>query len=209
MTIDEACEILNVNINSSIDEIKRNYKKLVLENHPDRFSDEKQKKEREEKLKKINEAYNVLSGKQRVKQDYFNNIHDDFFDYNFFNFFSNGFWNNKKSSDANFKIVFSLDELLNGTKKMFEVINYEICDKCNGQPFTNKTTCTKCKGSGVITEKRKDKNVTMVLKTPCIKCNGRGFIAEKTCEKCNGSGRIRVIRKFVVNIPKAEEITTK
>ncbi len=220
MTINEAFKILGVNKNSSEDEIKRVYKKLALENHPDRFTDEKEKQKKEEKFKKINEAYQTISQKSQISDfdqsgfsgfQGFPNIN------NFVNdFFNGGSFGFESSAPSNFdlrdkrnlvlNITLSFEEIQNGTKKEFEIVDYNNCSECNGNPFKDKETCSECGGTGFVVQRKQFQQVQMVTKTTCQKCYGNGFTAKEVCKKCNGTGVDKVIKKYVLNIPKAEEI---
>jgi molecular chaperone DnaJ len=220
MTINEAQKILGIDKNSSEDEIKKVYKKLALENHPDRFVDEKEKQNKEEAFKKINEAYQVLCQKSSSQipngfsgfpfdiNDFFKNINAYEWENNFSNFSQRRKWQAQSQDRANLilNITLTFEEILIGSKKEFEIVDYNKCDECNGDPFKNKKPCDECGGTGFVIQKKQFQQMQMVTKNTCSKCFGNGFTAEEVCEKCKGSGVEKVIRKFVLNIPKAEEI---
>jgi molecular chaperone DnaJ len=222
MTINEAFKILGVSKNSSDDEIKKAYKKLALENHPDRFTDEKEKQKKEEKFKKINEAYQAISQKSQIPD--FDQSFSGFpsgFPFNINDFFGGpaGFdfsgpaprrdFDPRDKNNLVLNITLTFEEILKGTKKEFEIVDYNSCSECNGNPFKDKETCSECGGTGFVVQKRQFQQVQMISKTTCQKCYGNGFTAKEVCKKCNGTGVDKVIKKYVLNIPKAEEISEK
>jgi len=200
-------EILGVSQNSSEDEIKKAYKKLALEHHPDKFTDENEKKLHEEKFKEINEAYQQITKGTQFQPDFNPWRHTDDFGggFNFNDFLSDFFGSRSNQKQQTAHITFSVDELINGVTKEFVVSKHMKCDKCNGDPFHNKRTCEKCNGNGRVYEKQGGSNSFFVMAIPCSNCRGMGFTFESTCDKCKGSGKQREDKKYSVKV-KAREI---
>lgn len=206
-------DVLGVPQDSSEEEIKKAYRKLATQFHPDKFANEKEKRDNEEKFKEINEAYSILTNKQPTP-DIFSHFGVADFGINDFlkNFFRNsgafGFDQasaTRNVNDIKLSIEVTLNELKNGTNKKIEIIDNVVCPLCDGRPFKNKKTCSKCRGSGVDERIKQDNNTIHIVSTQCIQCEGRGFSFDEKCAVCGGRGTKRIVRVLTIEIPKCKE----
>lgn len=191
-------KILNLNKDSSIDEIKKSYKKFAILYHPDKTNGDKDK---EEKFKNVSEAYSILGDKDK-KQQYdtqskFGNsynpnpfsafggvgdIWSSFFgsEANPFEQYFGGNYQYKEyqeNLDININIIVTLRDVYKGTPIKVSYKRYVQCDDCNGTGFDKNgkfDTCEVCNGTG-----RNQNHV-------CEYCQGKGKIFSETCKSCNG-----------------------
>ncbi len=211
-------EILGVSRDASDEEIKRAYRKLALQYHPDRNPGDK---EAEEKFKEISEAYEVLSDpeKRRIYDMYgheglegkgystgFSDIDEIFstFDDIFEDLF--GFRTStrrrrrarpRRGRDLRYDIEITLEEAYKGTEKEISFERLEPCPECNGIGGKNRITCPSCGGMGQITRSHGFFHIS----TTCTRCNGEGYIFAEPCPECRGSGVVRKKRKINIKIP--------
>ena len=223
-------EVLGVSKTATDEEIKKAYKKLAKQYHPDLNPDSKTA---EEKFKEVNEAYEVLSDPQkRAGYDQFghagaNGAGSDFgggfggfgggfggadfgggFGDIFEAFFGGGGGGKsnrpQKGNDLRVDIQVTFEEAVAGIKKEITVERYEKCDTCEGSgaaPGTQPTSCSQCSGTGKI---RINQNTPFgqfqTVKT-CPRCQGKGVIIENPCKSCHGSGKVKRKKNIVVQIP--------
>ena len=227
-------EVLGVAKTAANDEIKKAYRKLAMQYHPDRNPGNK---EAEEKFKEATEAYEILSDeKKRSQYDQFGfqGVHSDFadaysrggFDFSsmfggsggfgdlddIFSSFFGGFVRNSRSqrrgNDIRHDITLSLEDAVFGKKMEIKLDKNDICDACNGtgaEPGTKMQTCPTCGGSGEV---RMAQGFFSVRKT-CSKCNGSGSIVTTPCKKCRGAGTVKKSKTISVNIPNGIEDNTQ
>lgn len=203
--------LLGVSKDSSIDEIKKSYKKLALKHHPDRGGDP-------ETFKKINEAHDVLSDPtKRQKYD----IGGDDLDLNDLfsgmgrgdspfspfmgSFFRTNMFHPNHPRQSHIKIEkqihVSLKDAYHGCDKLVEVVIEDKCKACDH-------SCSSCNGRGlvekVITQRQGFAIFTQKQLIKCEKCNGSGSTPNKsdnnTCDVCNGTKKIIVKNKFKVTL---------
>ena len=217
-------ELLGVERNANIDEIKKAYKKLALKYHPDRNPGNK---DAEEKFKEITAAYDVLSdaNKRAGYDNYghggahggfdFSQTTGDFSDI-FNDFFGGGFSNRsrtKRSSatpgaDLRYDLRVTLEEALNGIKAPIHYVTNVKCNECQGsgsEGAIQPIQCHTCQGSGRV---RSQQGFFTVERT-CNTCYGEGEIVKNKCKKCGGSGRKRDEVNILASIPKGVEDGTK
>lgn len=221
----EYYEILGVNENASQDEIKKAYKKKAKKYHPDSGNEEAD----EEKFKKINEAYQILSdeekrkkydrfGKAGVNEEARREARQDFgnFEDLFSSIFGGGFGSQrrskrnkeKKGQDLRAKVSITLKEAFEGVEKSIKVNRFSECDKCGGAGTTeegSKVKCSTCDGSGRVRDAQRSAFGTQVTVRECPECNGMGEKIENPCNKCNGDGRHRENETISFEIPKGAE----
>jgi molecular chaperone DnaJ len=207
-------EILGVPRNASKEEIKRAYRRLALQYHPDR----NKSPDAEEKFKEISEAYAVLSDDEKRKlydmygragvtssytqEDLFRSIRFDFdelfrdlgfgdFDSIFERFF--GFGRRAREPQPTFvEAEISLEDAFRGGEKSFTVDFHEVCDRCGGtgaEPGWVER-CRVCNGSGQRVERRQAGFMFFTTVTTCQACGGAGQTVKKRCERCRGSGTV-------------------
>ena len=214
-------EVLGVPKQSSADEIKRAYRKLARENHPD--VNAHRREEAEASFKEIGEAYGVLSDQQkRAAYDQYGhagvnggadfgggaggvNI-GDIFDV----FFNGGAGQSggretvRGGSDLRMDVTLTLEEAFAGVTKKLNVPSLIRCETCEGKgaaPGTQTEICTGCRGSGRVQQVRQTFFGQFVQEAPCARCGGSGKFIPTPCTKCKGDGRIRGQREVNVQIP--------
>ena len=197
---------LGVDNTASQEEIKKAYRKLAMQYHPDRNSGDKAA---EDKLKQINEAYGVLSNEQKRNEydnpDPFANFMGGFGD--IFNVRNRrgpvkkpmpSVDTPRRGQDLKFVVDVPMYSFIIGEDHELEVSYMDICMSCNGIGATELQECPNCRGTGVIS-KTINRGQDMVMHTTanCPSCAGKGFIPKDTCESCHGTGGVSVDRKIV------------
>ncbi|MEW6286776.1 MAG: molecular chaperone DnaJ [Chloroflexota bacterium] len=212
-------DVLGVGRNASDDEIKAAFRKLARQYHPDVNKDPGA----EEKFKEINEAYGVLSDREkRARYDRFGReglgnmggFHDytvdfsDLFEELFGSFgFSTGRSSRRsprRGRDLQMQINLTFEEAVFGVEKEIEFQREEICSRCNGsgaEPGTSPVRCATCNGQGEVRQVRQTFLGQMVQTTTCPSCNGRGEIISTPCKTCRGGGLERKTVTKKVQIP--------
>ncbi|WNY25063.1 molecular chaperone DnaJ [Methanolapillus millepedarum] len=218
-------EILGVSKDASEDEIKKKYRKLAMEFHPDRNDSP----EAEEKFKEISEAYAVLSdSEKRATYDKFGHsgfdsrysTEDifrgaDFSDFGdifgdiFGNIFGAGFGGSKRrgpqrGGDLQYDIRMSFAEAYAGKTISIDIPKTATCDTCSGsgaKPGTVPKTCPECRGSGVVSKTMRTPFGNMLTQSACPTCGGTGQKIESPCPKCAGKGKVKTVKKLSVTIP--------
>ena len=223
-------EVLGVDKNASANDIKKAYRKLAIQYHPDKNPDNK---EAEEKFKEAAEAYSVLSDpdkKARYDQfgfegvngaggggfsgagmdinDIFSMFGDIFGGHGGFGGFG-GFGGGNagpakhRGSDQRVKVKLTLQEIANGVTKKFKLKKYVTCTHCNGSGAENGAveTCPDCKGTGRVVRTQQSFFGMMRSEVDCPRCNGQGKIVKEKCRHCNGDGIVMGEEIVEVNIP--------
>ncbi|MGI6499057.1 MAG: molecular chaperone DnaJ [Oscillospiraceae bacterium] len=219
-------EVLGVSKSATEDELKKAYRKLAKQSHPDLHPDDK---EAEAKFKEINEAYAVLSdSSSRSKYDQFGHAGVDpnygagaggwggfeggFADFDlgsiFDSFFGGGARprNNgpQKGENLRASVMISFEEAAFGCEKEISISRSETCDECDGTGCAEGTTaeiCSECNGTGTVRTQRQTPMGVFSSTTTCNKCGGTGKIIHQPCKVCKGSGSVRRQRKISVHIP--------
>jgi chaperone protein DnaJ len=218
-------EILGLTKGASDEDIKKAFRKLAIQYHPDK---NKGNKEAEEKFKEINEAYQVLSDPEKKAQyDQFGTADfqggfggfDSGFDFSdiggfgdiFSSFFGGGFSGGggrrnaaERGADLEVTLRLTFEEAVFGVEKEININRHERCETCSGsgaKPGTSPKTCDKCGGSGQIRVQRSTPLGSFVSMSTCDKCSGKGKLITDPCQTCKGTGKEKKNRKIKVNIP--------
>ena len=223
-------EVLGVGKSASDDELKKAYRKLAKQYHPDMNPGNK---EAEAKFKEVNEAYEVLSDKdKRAKYDQFGHagVDPNFgaggfgggfggFDMGdidlgdiFGSFFGGGFGGQRKAdpnapqrgASLRASITIKFAEAMTGCEKEISLNRMETCDSCRGTGCASGTTaevCPDCRGTGQIRIQRGGGGFAFSTTAPCSKCRGTGKLIHQPCPDCRGEGQVRRQRNIKVRIP--------
>jgi molecular chaperone DnaJ len=204
-------DTLGVPKNASPAEIKKAYRKLAREHHPDQGGDEA-------RFKEIQGAYDVLSDPEKRKQyDQFGSANGrggpQFQEFDlgdlgdlFGGLFGGGGFGRsarrqpERGADLQAEVHVSFEDSLRGVQVPVRAEVETACHTCGGtgaEPGTAPVTCPQCGGRGVVS----DSQGLFSLSHPCPRCRGNGTIIETPCTTCRGSGRERVQRTFQVKIP--------
>jgi len=209
-------DILEVSRNASQEDIKKSYKKLAFQFHPDK---NKGNKDAEIKFKEISNAYSILSNPEtKERYDHLgdenfnndsggNNQHeaanmDEIFQHLFgsrrggFNPFGD-FGQNNICNNIIKHYNITLEDIYNGISKTVKITLNKYCTKCF-------TTCTTCKGSGMIQQIMQVGPMTQIFNMSCNKCGGAKIMNKnnKDCKECKGNGTFEVEQTAVLNMPK-------
>lgn len=219
MTDRDYYEVLGVGRSASNEEIKKAFRRLARQYHPD----VNKSPDSEERFKEINEAYAVLSdAEKRAAYDRFGhagvrgtggvNVDFDFPDFAdiFGEFFGFGRTSRRarnvprRGADLQYRVDLSFEESVFGAEKEIEITRDEACETCSGsgaEPGTSPVRCATCGGSGEVRQARQTILGSMVQVTTCPTCKGTGETIETPCHTCSGRGFQRQTRKKVVSIP--------
>lgn len=223
-------EILGISKSASADEIKKAYRKVAMQYHPDRNEGDKAA---EEKFKEAAEAYEVLSDADKKSQydrfghaglknngrggfgnmnteDIFSQFGDIFGDDIFGSFFGGGSRgggrrsHGVRGSNLRVKIKLNFEEIANGATKTIKVKKYVSCNTCNGTGAKDKggvQTCSTCGGSGQVRKVTNTFLGQMQTVTTCPTCNGEGTTITNKCTSCRGEGRVYGEETVNIDIP--------
>src|SRR5882724_8891403 len=222
-------EILGVSRSADADELKRSYRKLAMQYHPDRNAGDKTA---EQTFKNVNEAYDVLKDVQkraaydRFGHAAFENGSRGPGDGGFAGGFSGGFADifeemfgamgggrrtqagPSRGSDLRYNLEVSLEDAFRGKQTTVRVATFANCDSCKGsgaEPGTSPAACRTCHGHGRV----RAQQGFFTIERPFPTCQGSGQVIEKPCRPCGGQGRIRREKTLSVNIPPGVEDGTR
>ena len=220
-------EVLGVESRASAEEIKKAYRKLALQYHPDRNPGNKKA---EEKFKEAAEAYEVLrdTEKRNIYDQFgheglqgtgftgfggfedifstFGDIFEDFF----------GFGTRRRGqrttarpgADLLYDMRINFTEAVFGTEQEIEIPTSAKCDSCGGtgrEPGTEEEVCPMCHGQGQILQSQGFFRIS----TTCHRCGGQGRIVANPCHSCNGSGQTKVTKRVMVKVPAGVDTGTR
>jgi molecular chaperone DnaJ len=208
-------KVLGVSRDASAEEIKKAYRKLARENHPDRNPDDPKA---EDRFKSIQQAYDTLSDPEKRKQYDAGGMFAGFggrpfgsgsgggFTADIGDIFSSFFGRGRseprtvRGSDLETDVQLSFDQAVNGTQLSISVPKSERCLTCDGsgaKPGTSPKVCSRCGGRGIDAQSQGFFSISQ----PCPQCGGSGEVIEDPCETCGGSGVTRQMKRYKVNIP--------
>ncbi|MDP2090797.1 MAG: DnaJ C-terminal domain-containing protein [Candidatus Gracilibacteria bacterium] len=213
--------ILELDKSASKEDIKKAYRKLAMQYHPDRNAGDKAA---EEKFKQINEAYSTLSDDTKRQQyDMFGKaggasgnpfgggfsggVDVDLGDI-FESFFGGGFGGKSRKRSTNYAgediettIKIDLKTSIYGGKEKIKFNKKETCVTCDGEGGKGKTTCSKCNGRGQITYTTQSMFGTIQQTGTCDVCSGSGEVFSEVCSNCHGEKRKLVKKEIEIDIP--------
>jgi molecular chaperone DnaJ len=207
-------EVLGVNRDAGEEEIKKAYRKLAMQHHPDRNPDNPKA---EEKFKEAKEAYEVLcDADKRAAYDRFGHRGVDAaagagaggagFADAFGDIFSEIFGGGRarsnvyRGADLRYNLEISLEEAARGTETKIRIPTLETCETCGGsgaKAGTEPVTCPTCQGQGQV----RIQQGFFSLQQSCPRCSGTGKIIRDPCGTCSGAGRVRRQKTLSVKIP--------
>jgi molecular chaperone DnaJ len=217
-------EILGLERGASDEEIKRSFRKLAQQWHPDVNTDP----DADARFKEINEAYQVLSDPQRRQQyDTFGRAgvggtgsgaegygpfggfqgFGDIFDAFFGGAAAGGAGRRTRrpaGADLRYDLQLTFEEAVFGAEKELSFNALDTCETCDGsgaEAGSEPVSCPQCDGTGEVREVRNTLLGQMVNVTPCGRCRGSGRIVEKPCTVCHGEGRAERKRTLRVTVP--------
>lgn len=202
-------EILGVSRSASQDEIKRAYRKLARELHPDVNASE----EAQERFKLVTHAYEVL-GDEQARRNYDMGGQSDVFGFGdiFETFFGGGTRGPRsraeRGQDALLRVELSFEEAIFGCEKSIPVDTAVLCETCLGscaKPGTSAKVCDICRGSGSVQTQVQSLLGSVVTSSPCGSCRGYGHVIPEPCLDCRGQGRVRARRDIELKIPAGVE----
>jgi molecular chaperone DnaJ len=213
-------EVLGVSRDANEEELKRAYRRLARQYHPD----VNKGADAEERFKEINEAYEVLSDRdKRARYDRFGHagVQDagmgtsgfGGFGFGFEDIFDSFFGGMRtdasrhrpqRGRDLRYDLTLSFAEAIFGCEKDLELYRYESCPVCKGtgaKPGTTPVRCTECNGTGEIRRVQRSFLGSLVNVTTCPKCGGTGEEIPTPCPECGGKKQVRRPRRLAVKIP--------
>ena len=214
-------EVLGIPRTSSADDVKRAFRKLAHQYHPDKNNDNSAS----EKFKEINEAYEVLSDPERRETyDRFGHAGETFgkgSDNDIFRGFGGGLGDifetffggtsgrktrsgPQRGSDLRHHLTIEFEEAVFGCEKEIEIHRTENCSKCQGtgcKPGSNPVKCPECNGSGEIRQVQRSFFGQFVNVTICLRCGGTGQITSDPCPICKGAKHEEKTRRISVSVP--------
>jgi molecular chaperone DnaJ len=213
--------ILEVDSSASPDELKRSYRRLARQYHPDTNPGDAQA---EARFKEISQAYEILSDPdRRANYDRFgsdvgaggNPFGDAGSVQDIFDMFFGGMGNRsgqrrgpQPGPDAEMSVEISLDEAAFGASKEVTVTLPQRCGECHGSgcaPGTSPVTCVECAGLGEVRRVRNSILGQMMTTSVCTRCQGQGSRIDQPCPRCRGEGRENLSTTFSVQIPAGVE----
>ena len=223
-------EVLGVQKGASDDEIKKAYRRMAKQYHPDLHPGDK---EAEAKFKEVGEAYEVLSDAQKkARYDQYGHAGVDpnfgaggagggwggawgAQDIDLGDIFSSFFGGGgggrradpnapRRGGDVSTDVVISFEEAAFGCRKQVTVRTVKTCTDCGGSGAakgTSATTCPVCRGTGQETRQQRTPFGVFQTQTTCSRCQGKGRIIETPCRTCGGGGQVRTSETVGINIP--------
>jgi len=203
-------EVLGVGRQASADDLKKAFRKIAMDSHPDRFPDDAVAASR---FKEASEAYTVLSdpGRRRTYDMFGHSAVEgsgpfaDIFD----TFFGGGGrgarrQRSNRGDDLRYDMTITFEEAFLGVEKQIDVPRLATCDRCGGngaEPGSGEETCPGCRGSGQIRRAAQSIFGSVVTAATCPTCGGAGRLLKNPCVQCRGQGRLERAHRLSVRIP--------
>jgi len=226
MARDDLYSVLGVDKKASAEEIKKAYRRLARQHHPDRNPGDAKA---EAKFKQVSAAYDVLGDEEKRKQYDrgglfggaggpggaaggaggfgFGDILNDLFGSAAGGGTASGPGRGtpprprpERGRDLEAEVAISFDQAISGTQVPLSVPTRQTCGTCRGsgaRPGTSPVICPRCNGRGIESQGQG----LFSISTPCTQCGGAGTVVEDTCPTCQGTGSISTVKKYRVNIP--------
>jgi len=219
-------KILDVSRNASEEEIKKSYRKIAMQFHPDRNPGNK---DAEDRFKMASEAYEVLRDPEKREiydrygieglkgtgftgfrgfEDIFSTFGDIFEDFFGFGTTQRRRTKARSGADLRYDLKISFYEAAFGKEHEIEIPRNALCDVCDGTGAklgTHPTHCPNCKGTGQVTRSQG----FFTISTTCGHCRGEGNIIPHPCKACHGHGRVRQTKKLQIKIPPGVDTGSK
>ena len=223
-------EVLGVARDASEDEIKRAYRKMALQNHPDHNPDNP---EAEQRFKEAAEAYEVLRDpERRARYDqfghagvgnngdfggfgsaedifaHFGDIFGDMFGFSMGGGTRRGGPRPTAGADLRYNLNITFAQAARGAEITLNIPRMVPCGECHGSgaaPGTSRETCRQCGGSGQV----RNSQGFFQFVVPCPTCHGEGYTISKPCPKCRGKGQVQETRELSVRIPAGVDTGTR
>ena len=210
-------DVLGVSRDATQDDIRKAYRRLAREHHPDVNEDP----EAERRFKEINLAYQTLSDPARRRQyDLFGGegLSPDMFGFGDLGDIVEAFFGASpfgrartrrrtrtvRGSDVRLTLQLTFEEAVFGSTKEVAVRALRLCDRCQGtgaEPGTLPSRCSTCGGSGEVSDVRRSVFGTVMTSRTCPRCEGTGEEIASPCGRCRGDGRVPAERSVAVEIP--------
>jgi molecular chaperone DnaJ len=215
-------EVLGVARSASPDDIRKAFRRLARQYHPD----VNKSPDAEGRFKEVNEAYEALSNPEKravydrfghagLSGSGFGSSGGGFSDFgglgDIFEEFLGGFGMHtrtrtapRRGPDIQHRLTLDFEEAVFGTEREVEITRTEVCGTCNGsraEPGTSPIRCTQCNGSGEVRQVRNTILGQMVNITTCPRCTGTGEMVTTPCHTCQGRGQVRTQRRINVTVP--------
>ncbi len=214
-------DILGVGRGDGEEQIRQAYRRLAREYHPDVST----APDAEDRFKEINEAYEVLSDREkRALYDRFGRAGPQgtgWPDFGGFGDFTSIFEDlftgfgmgtrarrarraPQRGADLRYDLKLEFEEAVFGTEKELEITRHETCPRCEGsgaEPGTTPIRCPQCNGTGEVRRTQQSILGSFVSVTTCPRCQGEGEIVTSPCSECRGQKRVRAARTMVITIP--------
>ena len=218
-------EILGISRNANGEEIKKAYRQMALQYHPDRNPGDR---EAEEKFKEASEAYEVLRDPEKRSlydrfghdglkgvgfrgfadfEDIFSSfgdIFDDFFGFGFGDRRGKRRTYARRGADLRYDLSISFRDAAFGKEKEIEIERHEICETCSGtgvKPGKSKQTCPSCGGRGQVSHTQG----FFTISSTCSRCQGQGEIVTHPCGDCKGKGVVIRPKRLKIKMPAGVE----
>jgi molecular chaperone DnaJ len=213
-------EVLGVGRGASPEEIKKAFRKLAFQYHPDRNSSDGAA----DRFKEVNEAYEVLSdADKRAAYDRFGHAGaDNMFGRGFEGFDFGGFGgfgdifdaffgggtptrqSPRRGEDLRYNVTISFEEAALGTEREIDITRTEVCATCHGtrsKPGSQPERCPECGGTGQVRRVQRSIFGQFINASACGRCRGEGTIIKETCPDCRGAGIQKQKRRISVRVP--------